>query len=137
MIKFLDSLDNISSDNLKGFFVGWENPPSPDTLFKLLKSSDKFVIAYDEDNKTVAGFVTAITDNVLTAYIPFLEVLPNYQKQGIGKELMEKIIEQLKDFYMLDLICDKDTQDFYSRFNMQPAIGMILRNYKHQSGKHG
>jgi len=40
MIVYIDRLDGITADNLHGFFVGWPNPPSPETHLKLLANSD-------------------------------------------------------------------------------------------------
>jgi hypothetical protein len=36
---------------------------------------------------------------------------------------------------MIDLICDPDLQPFYAAVGMQPVVGMMVRDYKHQSGK--
>jgi ribosomal protein S18 acetylase RimI-like enzyme len=72
---------------------------------------------------------------VLSAYIPFLEVLPEYQNQGIGKELVNRMLKELDEIYMVDLICDKDLQPFYEKVGMLKAAGMIVRNYEMQSGK--
>jgi predicted N-acetyltransferase YhbS len=71
----------------------------------------------------------------LSAYIPLLEVLPEYQNQGIGKELVRRILEELQDFYMIDTVCDEKLQTYYEKFGMLKSAGMILRNYKKQSGK--
>ena len=61
-------------------------------------------------NRTsVVGFVTAVSDGVLSAYIPLLEVLPEYQDRGIGSELMRRILEQLDDLYMVDVLCDAES----------------------------
>ncbi len=48
----------------------------------------------DDENGKFVGFITAITDKILSAYIPFLEVLPEYQRQGIGKELVKRMLEK-------------------------------------------
>jgi len=47
-------------------------------------------------------------DGVLTAFIPWLEVLPGYQGQGIGAELMRRILDGTDRFYSVDLVCDAD-----------------------------
>lgn len=83
-MKYIHSCDNITEDMLNGFFVGWPNPPSPSKHLKLLKESQKVVIALDEEQNQVVGFITAISDNVLSAYIPFLEVLPEYKAKGLA-----------------------------------------------------
>lgn len=119
---------------LRGFFVDWPNPPSPRSHLKLLKNSDAIVLAADTKRHIIVGFITAVTDKVLSCYIPFLEILPEYQHKGIGKDLVRHMLKKLKNAYMVDLMCDTNLQVFYKRFKMQPSSGMILRNYKKQSG---
>ncbi|MFT4968487.1 MAG: ribosomal protein S18 acetylase RimI-like enzyme [Chitinophagales bacterium] len=38
-------------------------------------------------NQKVIGFINAISDKTLSAYLPLIEVLPSYQKQGVGKNI--------------------------------------------------
>ena len=128
------STDGISADMLQGFFVDWPNPPNPETHLKLLKNSDKVILATDEKTNQVVGFITAISDGVLSAYIPFLEVLPEYKNAGIGKELVERMLKELRDIYMIDLMCDSDLQPYYEQFGMAKSCGMVIRNYEMQSG---
>ena len=134
MIKYLYSVESITADQLHGFFVGWPNPPSPETHLQLLQQSDEVVLAMDAARGVVVGFITANTDRVLTAYIPLLEVLPDYQQQRIGKTLMQKMLERLSDYYAVDLLCDPDLQPFYEQFGMRRATGMFFRNYDKQAG---
>lgn len=134
MIKYTDNTDDITVEQLAGYFVGWPNPPSPATHLKLLKRSYKIVLAIDDASGMVVGFVNAISDGVLAAYIPLLEVLPNYQKRGIGQGLMQRLLGSLRDFYMIDLICERKLESYYRRFDMAPAFGMVIRNFDRQSG---
>lgn len=131
-ISFSSSLENIYADQLHGFFVGWDNPPPPEVHLKLLKNSQHVVLAVD--GKKVVGYITAVTDKTLSAYIPLLEVLPEYQKKGIGAELLKEMIDLPKDFYMIDLLCDVDLQAFYEQFGLERTQGMSLRNYPNQNG---
>lgn len=134
MIVYKNNIDDISSTMLNGFFVDWPNPPNLQTHLKLLKNSSKVVIAFDENTNQVVGFITAISDGVLSAYIPFLEVLPAYKNKGIGKELVKRMLQQLDDIYMIDLCCDDDLIPYYENFGMIKSNGMLLRNYEMQSG---
>lgn len=134
MIEYLDSVEGITADQLHGFFVGWPNPPSPETHLRLLQQSDEVILAMDAARGIVVGFITAHTDRVLTAYIPLLEVLPEYQQQKIGKTLMQKMLERLSDYYAIDLLCDPNLQPFYEQFGMRRATGMFFRNYDKQAG---
>ena len=134
MIEYLYDSEKIQPHQLHGYFVGWPNPPSPETHLRLLRNSDRIVLAIDTTTNNVIGFITAITDHVLAAYIPLLEVLPEYQKQKIGKTLGNKMLEQLKEFYAVDLLCDADLQPYYEQLGFRRATGMLLRNYDRQSG---
>jgi ribosomal protein S18 acetylase RimI-like enzyme len=134
MIIYTDTVAGITPAQLHGFFVGWPNPPSPQTHVRLLQGSDHIVLAIDEGSGTVVGFITAISDGVLSAYIPHLEVLPDFQSRGIGSELLRRVLERLNKLYMIDLLCDLELQPWYARFGLKPATGMLSRNYARQSG---
>lgn len=134
-MMYKNTLDGISSDMLKGFFVDWPNPPDPDTHLKMMKNSSKVIIAVDDNWNRVIGFITAISDGVLSAYIPFVEVLPAYKNKGIGSELFNRMLTELGEIYMIDLCCDEDLIPYYERFGMMESTGMVLRNYNVQSGK--
>jgi ribosomal protein S18 acetylase RimI-like enzyme len=135
MIRYTDSLDSISADQLTGgFFDGWPNPPSAETHLRVLRGSAHVWLAVDEQTGQVVGFVNAVSDSVLSAYIPLLEVLPANQQRGIGTELMRRMLETLTDIYMVDLFCDIEFQPYYERLGMRRATGMLVRNYAAQSG---
>jgi ribosomal protein S18 acetylase RimI-like enzyme len=133
-MRYLTSVDTITAVQLHGFFVGWPNPPSPETHLNILRRSDAAVLAIDEETGRVVGFINALSDGVLSAFIPLLEVLPEYQGCGIGSELVQRLLAQLGNLYAVDLLCDADVQPFYARLGMQTAQGMMLRNYDRQSG---
>lgn len=134
MIIYADSLDGITPECLSGFFVGWPNPPSPQTHLAILRGSYAVVLALDTASGQVIGFVNAVSDGIQAAYIPNLEVLPAYQGQGIGSELVRRLLARLRHLYMVDLVCDPDLQPFYARLGFQPYSAMIARNYARQSG---
>ena len=133
-IRYLDSADGIDAGQLAGFFVDWPTPPSPETHLRVLTGSDHVVLALDAATSAVVGFVTALTDGVLSAYVPLLEVLPAYQGRGIGTELMTRILARLSHLYIVDLLCDAAVQPFYARVGMAPAAGMCVRRYDRRPG---
>jgi len=136
VITYRTDLAGITPSMLDGFFVGWPNPPSPETHLRLLAGSYAVVLATDDDTGQVVGFINAISDGVLAAFIPLLEVLPTYQGRGIGSELVSRLSDLLADFYGIDLLCDDDVVPFYDRLGFQRAsAGMYVRNYQHQSGR--
>jgi GNAT superfamily N-acetyltransferase len=127
MIEFVDSIEGIKATMLQGFFEGWKRPHPPEIHVEILRNSDHVVLAVDKDIGRVVGFITAITDHVQAAFIPLLEVLPAYRGRGIGSTLVSKMLEKLKGIPAVDLTCDADVQQFYTRFGMVPSVGMVLR----------
>jgi len=117
VIEYTDSLDGVEPRHLEGFFVGWPSPPPPEHHLELLRGSAAVVLARDED--AVVGFVTAISDGVLSASIPLLEVLPEYQGEGIGSELVRRLLAALDGLYMIDLSCDAELEPFYARLGFR------------------
>ena len=87
--------------------------------------------------KKLAGYITALSDGVLAAYIPFLEVEKTYKHNGVGHTLISKMLEQLNHLYVIDLVCDKELAGFYIGAGFKPRHAMIKRNYANQSGPSG
>ena len=84
------------------------------------------MLARDADQ--IVGFVTAISDGALAAYIPLLEVRGEWRGHGVGTELVRRLLAQLERFYMVDLVCDPDLIPFYERFGMTALAGLARRN---------
>lgn len=61
-IRYVDSLEGVSTSMLSGFFVGWHNPPSPETHLQILRQSTFAILAIDVHQVSVIGFVTAVSD---------------------------------------------------------------------------
>ena len=126
MITYRTDLDDLAEADLTGFFVGWPTPPSPAQHLAVLRGSYRVVIARSRDD--VVGFVNMISDGVLTAFIPWLEVRPEFQGQGIGTELMRRVVAEAAHLYSVDLTCDDALRPYYERLGMTALTGMGLRN---------
>ncbi len=134
MIRFTDSIDGIKPCQLSGgFWEGWPNHPSPERHLMILANSYAIWLAVDDVSGKVVGFINALSDGILSAYIPLLEVLPEYSGRGIGSELVQRMLGTLNHLYMIDLLCDEDIQPFYERLGMHPWTGAIARNYDRQA----
>ncbi len=119
---------------IENFFAGWPNKPSEEILRKSIENAAYATLAIDKENNRLAGYITALSDDVLSAYIPFSEVDKHYQKQGIGIRLVEEMLKQFDHLYMIDLVCDKEIAGFYSKAGFKSWHAMIKRNYSNQSG---
>ena len=126
-IEYTTELADVKAEHLQGFFEGWPSPPTPERQLDILHASYRVVIAREAEAPRVVGFVNALSDGVLSALIPLLEVLPSHRERGIGSELMRRMIGELSDLYAVDVVCDPELRPFYERFGMEPLLAMSLR----------
>ncbi len=135
MIEYRNNIDGLTENDIaNGFFDGWPNPPSKKTHLLILKRASKVVLAIDNKTGKLIGFVNAISDGVISAYIPLLEVIEKYKHQGIGSELVNRMMISLDGIYMIDIVCNEDLKSFYERFGFTKFNAMVKRNYDNQSG---
>ena len=126
MIRYTADAAELEENMLDGFFVGWPRRPSKAQHLAVLRGSFRVVLATDDTTGKVVGFVNMISDGVLTAFIPWLEVLPDYQGQGIGTELMRRVLD-CEQMYSIDLVCDEPLLPYYARLGMTPIPGAGIR----------
>ena len=132
-ITYTNDIRNLRSQQLDGFFVGWPNHPSPCAHLEILQGSYAAWLALNEDR--CVGFINALSDGVFYSYIPLLEVLPDYQGRGIGKELVKRMLEALGKMYAIDIVCDESVASFYRAMGMDKCVGMVTRNFANQGGR--
>lgn len=133
MIEYREGAEGVPASALHGFFERWPDPPSPEALRGILARSTHAVLAWDTEADRAAGFITAISDGVLAAYLPLLEVRPEWRGRGIGAELVRRMTARLSDVYMVDAVCDEDVAPFYAKLGFARLAGMALRNRARQS----
>ena len=130
MIVYQNHLNGIGPEQLAdGFCKGWSKPLTQDEHMTILRNSTHVILAIDEATGRVIGFINALTDGVRFAFIPMVEVLDAHRLQGIGSQLMVRMLETLEQYGCIDLVCDAEQQPFYERFSMIRSYGMTLRDY--------
>jgi len=129
-VTYTDSIGNLTTDQLEGFFDDWPTRPDEEAHIRILVGSYKLWLAMD--GRQCVGRINAISDGVFYAYIPLLEVLPAYRGKGIGRELIERMLKSLSSMYAIDLQCDESLESYYHHLGFLSTIGMSIRNYEHQ-----
>lgn len=106
---------DISPEDLQELFlsVQWASGEHKEKLAKAIRNSDTVITAWDGDK--LVGLINALDDGVMTAYIHFLLVRPNYQSKGIGKQLVEITKEIYMDYLRIVLVSYDSQVDFYKR----------------------
>ena len=88
--------------------VGWTNYTTNPTMLKNALEHSLFLIsARDKDGKLI-GFLRAVGDGYSIVYIQDIIVLPEYQRQGIGTQLLRQTLEHFKEVYQMILTTDSE-----------------------------
>jgi len=128
VVAYLDGLDGITPDQLRGgFFEGWPSPPTPEGHLRHLHGCEAVGLAVDEATDNVIGFVSVLGDGFSVAFVSLLEVLPAWRGQGIGMALMQRMLGRLGDRAAIDLVCDEDVVPFYERVGGTAGRAMLWR----------
>ena len=97
--------------------TGWNEKYglSSDELMQALHSSWYVLSAYEA--KKLVGLGRLVSDGVLHAMVYELIVLPEYQGQGIGGQILEKLVKKCKDSGIRDiqLFCAVGKREFYEK----------------------
>ncbi len=132
-IRYRKSCKDLAPEQLTGFFVGWPSHPDPQTHLRILRDSYRVVLAMEGER--CIGFINALSDGHLCAFIPLLEVLPEYQGRGIGSQLVRHMLDELNDLYSVDIVCDEGLKAYYESLGFTRLAGMARRNYARSGGK--
>ncbi|MBE6936344.1 MAG: GNAT family N-acetyltransferase [Ruminococcaceae bacterium] len=87
------------------------------------------IAVYDGDK--LIGYIDSVSNGVTDAYIQDLMVHPAYQGQGIGTELMQRMIAVLKErrIYMISVIYEERLTGFYRKFGFYQMLSGQLNTY--------
>ena len=97
----------------------WSSADKPTELYNALTNSHSLFSAWDNDK--LVGIGNAISDGHLVVYYPHLLVHPDYQGNGIGQMIVEKMQKKYGHFHMQMLTADGKAIDFYQKFGFTRA----------------
>ena len=117
-MKILENIDNVEEYNYLFDIVGWGSYPK-EISKKALSNNIYSVSVYDNDN--IIGYGRLIGDGIIFLYIHDVMVKPEYQGQGIGKTIMQKLLSKVEELrkenpdLLLYLGASKGKEDFYRK----------------------
>ena len=99
--------------DLKELFlsVDWSSGHYPNKLVVAMKNSSTVFTAWDGDK--LVGLINALDDGIMTAYIHYLLINPDYHSKGIGKELVNMIKVRYEEYLRIVLIAYEKETGFY------------------------
>ena len=111
------------AEDLQNLFlsVNWESGKHPEKLVVAMEHSDSVFSAWD--NRKLIGLINALDDGIMTAYVHYLLVNPEYQGKGIGKELLRLITNKYSDYLRIVLVADDKEIGFYQNSGFGLATG--------------
>jgi aralkylamine N-acetyltransferase len=93
-------------------------------LQRAYQNSAAVLFVFDENH--LIGTARAISDLEYHAGIYDVAVLPEYQGQGLGRLIMERLLSQLKVWRVM-LVCDPDVEGFYRKFGFEKMDGVMAK----------
>jgi|SRR5579872_2552813 len=104
--------------------------PFEDTLEVALKNTDFHYSVHD--GNILIGFVRVISDRSMHALIADLMVHPQYQRHGLGKQLLQKVVSDLQaakfSFIELTFYKGQGLEQFYKECGFELIEGGIIKS---------
>ncbi|MDN6639470.1 MAG: GNAT family N-acetyltransferase [Tetragenococcus sp.] len=91
-------------------------------LQEMINHTPLVLSAWSDEN--LLGFARCLTDFEYFCYLSDVLILPNYQKQGIGKMLINEMKEYLGTRTTISLRADDDALGFYEKIGFEPTDKM-------------
>ncbi len=109
------------SETLKKVGMAYEEP---DVHKKAFEASHTVVFVYKDSQ--LMGFGRALSDGAYQAAVYDVAVVPEFQKMGIGRMIMEKILERLHGCNII-LYARPGKEEFYGKLGLRKMkTGMAL-----------
>jgi GNAT superfamily N-acetyltransferase len=96
----------------------------------LLMTSFYHIAVYERER--LIGYIDFVSNGVTDAYIQDLMVHPDYHGKGVGTELMNRMIAELKrrKIYMISVVYEEKLKPFYSRFGFFDMLCGQMQTYE-------
>ena len=104
----------------------WSSADKPDALIGALRNSHSLITAWD--GATLIGLANAISDGHLVVYYPHVVVHPDHHNNGIGTEMMRRLMQRYQGFHQHAVLADPQAVRFYERngFTRSPCPAMWI-----------
>lgn len=97
----------------------WSSADKPELLMQALRNSHSLVTARLEGQ--LVGIGNAISDGCLVVYYPHMLVHPEFQRQGVGRQMMQALQKVYAGFHQQMLTADNDALLFYKSLGFERA----------------
>ena len=114
-------MHDFAQSDLQGLFlsVEWSSGHYPE---KLVVAMQNFKTVYSAwDGERLVGLICAMDDGIMTAYIHYLLVNPQYHHRGIGKKLVGMMKDKYKNYLRTVIVAYNAEVGFYESCGFKKA----------------
>ncbi len=113
----------------------WSHARDPERLRIAVERADLALVVVQDGQ--VVGFVRTMSDGAFAVYIADILVLPDVQRQGIGSQLLQAVLDHypMKTFHHQVLIAERDADGFYRRMGLSAVGAFGLTAFIHTRDK--
>lgn len=111
-IKYSDT-HKFDKEQLQDLFlsVEWSSGHYPDKLVVAMKNFKTVYSAWDKDK--LVGMICVMDDDIMTAYVHYLLVNPEYHGMKIGRTLVDMVKQKYSTYLRIAVIAYDDEAHFY------------------------
>lgn len=107
--------------------AGWWEERGNGDIEKMLKAQIS-VGAWKGD--TLIGFSRAVSDGVFRAYLEDVVIHGNWQRSGIGKRLVCRLLDDLAHIDIISLFCEEEHIPFYEQTGFKRSRSQFVMHRK-------
>ena len=104
---------NFTENELKELFlsVNWSSGNYPEKLVIAMENSSSVFTAWN--GSKLVGLINVLDDGIMTAYVHYLLINPDFHGRGIGRNLVNHVKEKYKDYLRIVLVAYDKEIGFY------------------------
>lgn len=117
-VRIHSDFSRANLDEMKEIYVsvGWTRH-SKEIIKQVFEASNVF--AFVTVNDRIVGFGRAMSDGVFNAAIYDVVVHPEFQKQGIARQIMDHLLDKLSNVSCVHLISTTENEGFYKKLGLK------------------
>ena len=120
MITYTFDKSDLTKESIQQLFlsVEWESASHPEDLFTAIMNSHSVATAWDGGR--LVGLANALSDDAMAVYFHYVLTDPSYQGSGIGKTIMNMMLDRYEDMHTKVLVSYPKAVGFYESLGFQP-----------------
>ncbi|WP_421385472.1 GNAT family N-acetyltransferase [Bacillus salacetis] len=129
MLLFTNSEKQIQASDVEGLYknAGWWPERNIMDIEKMLNG--QIAVGVWNGNELI-GFSRAVTDGRFRAYIEDVVIHSDWRNQGIGNQMVVKLLDELTHIDIISLFCEEEHIPFYERNGFKKSRSQFVMHRK-------